>query len=216
MMLFLLAALLFGSNKALSENSESDPGAVTPEIIKVEADDVKNNSIFFKIHTIGKVDMIFVKYRDVRSFFEVKLHWKFEGSGPYEVKNLMASSEYDFRFALNVPGHWSRPYIFTTLPEKPVFIVGGLSDGSLKVEWSLRTDDNSRKTIDKHELSYYSVINQGHTWQKKDCAIVVEIPSCSESRFTITSLEKGSYYEIRLRAHTASGYGEPYYLKVHP
>ncbi|GIY32355.1 uncharacterized protein CEXT_691591 [Caerostris extrusa] len=48
-----------------------------------------------------------------------------------------------------------------------------------------------------------------------DCVINIKIPvACSTSRYTIAGLSTGFYYEIRVRAHTKTGYGNTYRHKI--
>ncbi|XP_054717079.1 uncharacterized protein LOC129226493 [Uloborus diversus] len=100
----------------------------------------------------------------------------------------------------------------------PDVIFRDFRDGTLKIEWFIKKDNRYRDTIDKHELSYYSIYKvDWNYWRKNDCVVTIEIPLCHRrDAFAITSLYKDSCYEIRFRAHTSQGYGEYYYQKVCP
>ncbi|GIY26792.1 ig-like domain-containing protein [Caerostris darwini] len=86
---------------------------------------------------------------------------------------------------------------------------------TIKVEIEIyrSIDDIKRKTIDEHELTYNRVEMYGS--RIEDCVINIKIPiACTGSRYTIAGLSAGFYYEIRVRAHTKTGYGNPYRNKI--
>ena len=52
---------------------------------------------------------------------------------------------------------WSRSYRVVLLPDKPEVIFRKIDSGTIKLEWSFKFEDKMRKTIDRHEITYFTV-----------------------------------------------------------
>ncbi|XP_035211068.1 palladin-like isoform X2 [Stegodyphus dumicola] len=131
----------------------------------------------------------------------------------YEIRGLVPSGHYSFEF--NASGKIIKLSKVILLPDKPEVIFRTIHDGTVRIEWNRKFGDFHRGTIDFHSLSYTYVQRDGRDgWKKGECPATIEIPTCTTPRFTISDLSKNIYYEIRLRAHTSSGYGKSYRQKV--
>ncbi|GIY32361.1 uncharacterized protein CEXT_691641 [Caerostris extrusa] len=132
------------------------------------------------------------------------------------VNGLVPSGKYQFKFQIDPPWRIRRDaksFNITLLPAVPDVIFRSVRDNQVEIEIYRSIDDIKRKTIDEHELTYNIVEMYGS--RIEDCVINIKIPiACTGSRYTIAGLSTGFYYEIRVRAHTKTGYGNPYRNKI--
>lgn len=78
----------------------------------------------------------------------------------YEIEGLIPAGNYTFKFKTYPPSgqdEWSRPYRVILLPAKPEVIFRTIDSGTVKLEWVFKFEDRMRKTIDRHEISYFTV-----------------------------------------------------------
>ncbi|GIX73691.1 hypothetical protein CEXT_419401 [Caerostris extrusa] len=107
------------------------------------------------------------------------------GSDKAVVNGLVPSGKYQFKFQIDPP-------------------------------WRIRRDAKSFQHHIVASCSRCHLQKRGDVWQQnRDCVINIKIPiACTGSRFTIAGLSTGFYYEIRVRAHTKTGYEIPIETKL--
>ncbi|XP_035211067.1 uncharacterized protein LOC118185335 isoform X1 [Stegodyphus dumicola] len=192
-----------------SGNNETDN--VTDTVFNVEVKKVTESSVRFKVSVPSNASFIQVKYAEKLNSSIVRTTWK--KGDVYEIRGLVPSGHYSFEF--NASGKIIKLSKVILLPDKPEVIFRTIHDGTVRIEWNRKFGDFHRGTIDFHSLSYTYVQRDGRDgWKKGECPATIEIPTCTTPRFTISDLSKNIYYEIRLRAHTSSGYGKSYRQKV--
>ncbi|GFT12053.1 uncharacterized protein NPIL_174521 [Nephila pilipes] len=190
----------------------------TSTIDKVNILRVTEDSVEFAVETSGKPDSFYARYQEKLEKSEtVKQFYKGE---KVVVRNLTPGGLYTFQFQIESPNAiklQSKMYNVTLLPRIPDVIFRSLKDGLLEIEWFRSIDDIRREAIDLYEISYNRVQQyRGNNWKHDDCEVHIRISRrCFGSSYTIAGLSSSSYYEIRLRAHTAAGYGKEYVNKIY-
>ncbi|GIY26788.1 uncharacterized protein CDAR_530141 [Caerostris darwini] len=185
----------------------------TGSIDSVDILNITENSVTFLVKTSGDPRSFFIRYEEK---LDVERYEQIRKGDKAVVNGLVPSGKYQFKFQIDPPWRIRRdvkPLHITLLPAVPEVIFRSVRDNQVEIEIYRSTDDINRKTIDEHELTYNIV--QMHSSRIDDCVINIKIPfACSTSRYTIAGLSTGFYYEIRVRAHTKTGYGNPYRHKI--
>lgn len=78
----------------------------------------------------------------------------------YEIKDLIPAGLYTFKFKTYPPSEkdeWSKPYRVVLLPGRHEVIFRTIDSGTVKLEWIFKFEDRMRKTIDRFEISYFTV-----------------------------------------------------------
>lgn len=195
--------------------SGNDTSNDTSRIMSFRAINITSTSVKFAFNFSGPVRYIKVLYNESRSATKYFKEWKYGES--YEIKNLIPGGLYSFIFR-SVPSlddRWSTTYRVVLLPGVPEVIFRYVGSGTVTLSWFRAFDDIMRSTIDRYELAYSTVnMQDGNTWKPNSCNITIQIPECAGSTYTISGLSRNIFYQIQLRAHTVSGYGEPNKQKI--